>query len=341
MSENINQILHKFPKTKIIQQKTPLYKLNQISKMLDIDLWIKRDDVAGTTLGGNKARQLEYYFGQALKQKADTILITGATQSNFARITAAVAAEHNLKTIIQLEKRVLKSDDEYINSGNVLLNNILGAKIIHYPHGEDEKGADQNLFNEAQKLKLTGKNPYVIPLAPNKKPLGSLGYLKCALEIHNQTTKPFNTIFVPSGSGATHLGIVAGMKILNPKTKVIGCCVRRNKKLQLKRLNKMAKLFNQMTQKPNFLKPSDFNLTDDALAPAYGQLGPLAADAMKIMAQSQGIILDPVYTAKTFAAVIQYAKTNQIKERVLFIHTGGLAATFAYKNDIFKTLNTS
>ena len=123
-----------FPTVNLVTDSTPIQPLTQLSSLLGIDLWMKRDDLAGTTLGGNKARQLEYYLGAAVAEKADTILITGAVQSNFVRIAAASATSLGMQTVIQLEDRVDRDDLIYRQSGNVLLNSIFGSRVIYYPH---------------------------------------------------------------------------------------------------------------------------------------------------------------------------------------------------------------
>ena len=175
-----------FPTVNLVIDRTPIQPLTQLSSLLGVDLWMKRDDLAGTTLGGNKARQLEYYLGAAVAEAADTILITGAVQSNFVRIAAASAASLGMQTVIQLEDRVDRDDLIYRQSGNVLLNSIFGSRVIYYPHGEDENGADAALFAEATRLRKQGKTPYVIPLGMQKPPLGALGYIHCAEELQSQ-----------------------------------------------------------------------------------------------------------------------------------------------------------
>ena len=328
------------PRKTIIDFETPLIHLENLSKKLDVDLWMKRDDLAGPSFGGNKARQLEYYFGEACAQKADTILITGAVQSNFVRLAAASAVRFGIKPILQLEHRVFKQDDVYNHSGNVLLSNLLGAEVTHYPEGEDEEGADRALYVLAEELKKEGKNPYVIPLSGNKPPLGALGYYRCAQEITGQSDSAFDYVIVASGSGATHLGLAAGMRHLSPVTKVFGSCVRRNHEMQFERFRSLCRLFNSFSGCPNFLRDRDIFLWDKALEPGYGQIGPLAENAMKLMAQNEGHLLDPVYTAKSFAAVPGLISDGLIRagSRVLYIHTGGSAAIFAYQNDMQKIM---
>ena len=215
-SEHVLNAIEQLPRVDILDGPTPLIKLNQISDKLDVDLWMKRDDLAGPSFGGNKARQLEYYFGAAVAQDADTILITGAVQSNFVRLAAAVAVRYGMKAIIQLEQRVSTEDPLYHQSGNVLLNQILGAEIIAYPVGEDEKGADDALYAKVDALRAACRKPYVIPLGENKPPLGACGYVQAAAELKEQMPEPFDTVIVASGSAATHIGTVAGMKIFSP-----------------------------------------------------------------------------------------------------------------------------
>lgn len=340
-SEHVLNAIEQLPRVDILDGPTPLIKLNQISDKLDVDLWMKRDDLAGPSFGGNKARQLEYYFGAAVAQDADTILITGAVQSNFVRLTAAVAVRYGMKAIIQLEQRVSTKDPLYHQSGNVLLNQILGAEIIAYPVGEDEKGADDALYAKVDALRAAGRKPYVIPLGENKPPLGACGYVQAAAELKEQMPEPFDTVIVASGSAATHIGTLAGMKIFFPATQVIGACVRRDRTLQEGRLANLRAQFNDLVGCPDFLTGDDFNLWDDAFAPGYGKLGPLARDAMMLMARNEGYILDPVYTAKSFAAVPALISTGQIKKgsRVLYINTGGLGGLFAYQTELAAMIN--
>ncbi|MBL4873274.1 MAG: pyridoxal-phosphate dependent enzyme, partial [Rhodobacteraceae bacterium] len=138
---SIKDRLEPFPRAHLMTAETPVERLDRMSDLLGIDLWLKRDDLTGLGLGGNKTRQLEFYFGEALAKGADTVLITGAVQSNFVRSAAAAAARLGLKSVLQLEERVPDMGDIYYNSGNVLLSKILGAEHISYPLGEDEAGA--------------------------------------------------------------------------------------------------------------------------------------------------------------------------------------------------------
>ena len=173
----------------------------RLGDKLGLNIVVKRDDATGLAFGGNKVRQLEYYFGRALDQGADTVLITGAVQSNYVRTTAAAAAKLGLRCHVQLEDRVPLYDESYVNSGNALLNKLLGAIVHTYPQGEDEAGADARLHEIADEERRNGHNPYVIPLDPGNPPTGALGYVECAIELVEQLRQPasIDAFVVPFG----------------------------------------------------------------------------------------------------------------------------------------------
>ena len=175
------------PRIEIVTQPTPLTPAVRLSAELGVELHVKRDDLAGPTFGGNKSRQLEYYFGEAALRGADTILITGAVQSNFARLAVAVARTQGMGAVVQLEERVPDKPATYHKSGNVFLSQLLGAEIITYPSGEDEEGADAALHAKADELRAVGRRPYIIHLSEGHPPLGALGYVDAAHEILEQS----------------------------------------------------------------------------------------------------------------------------------------------------------
>lgn len=148
--------LSAFPRAPLLSQPTPLERLDRLSEELNADLWIKRDDLTGLSLGGNKTRQLEFYIGAARAAQADTILITGAVQSNFARTAAAAASGYGMKAVLQRDKRVPGMDPLYYSSGNIFLSDILSAEAMSYPEGEDEAGADAALEARAEELRAEG-----------------------------------------------------------------------------------------------------------------------------------------------------------------------------------------
>ncbi|MEM9432599.1 MAG: D-cysteine desulfhydrase family protein [Pseudomonadota bacterium] len=319
---------------KIVSTPTPLTPAVRLSSELGIDLHIKRDDLAGPTFGGNKARQLEYYFGEANLRGADTILITGAVQSNFARLAVAVARSQGMQTVVQLEERLANTSESYNNSGNVFLSHLLGAEIISYPTGEDEEGADGALLEKADELRAVGRRPYVIHLSEGHPPLGALGYVDAAHEILEQSEE-FDVFVVASGSGSTHAGLLAGLRGAGSRAKVIGSCVRREAPKQGPRIRRVIDRLAKLYPPAAHVSDDDIVVWDGALEPGYGRLGRTCRDAMMVMARYEGLHLDPVYTAKSFAAVLAHVESGFIPKgsRVCFVHTGGLAALFAYQQE--------
>lgn len=305
-------------------------------------LYIKRDDCIPLAFGGNKVRQLEFYLGEAVAQKADTVLITGAVQSNFVRLAAAGARKLGMDCHIQLEERVPKSDPYYRQSGNVLLDRLLGATLHSYPEGEDEAGADRNLHVIAEGLEADGKRPFIIPLAPGHAPYGALGYVVAAHELLAQIADqglPVREVAVASGSGNTHAGLLFGLRVLGSSMTVTGVCVRRDAEQQLPRIRDRCAEIAELLEIDNPVSDSDIIVTDAYLAPGYGRNGEASLDAIMLCAQSEGLLLDPTYTAKTMAGFLDRARQSKSSDALVFMHTGGLPAIFAYQNDLSDALD--
>jgi len=331
-----DDLLTRFPRAELMNGETPLVRLGRMSEQLGIDMWLKRDDLTGLGFGGNKTRQLEFYFGDALAKGADTVLITGAVQSNYVRSAAAAAAQLGLRAILQLEERVAGMGEPYYNSGNVLLAKLLGAEHIWYPEGEDEAGADASLHAHAERVKDNGGKPYVIHLGLHSPPLGALGYVAGGIELCAQMDD-FDACVVPSGSGATHAGLLTGMRLSGQSAPVYGICVRRDHQQQQSRVKTLLqKLASLLDVDPQLT--SDAVVTwDGALAPGYGKMGPSTQHALALMARTEGIFLDPVYTAKTFAGLLDLIGNGHILtgQKVVMLHTGGLPALFGYQEELW------
>lgn len=323
----------KHPRVELVQSPTPIEPLARLSERYGVRLSVKRDDLAGVSFGGNKARQLEYYLGAAQAADADTILITGAVQSNFVRTAAACAAKLGMKTIVQLEDRVDGMNEQYRRSGNVLLLDLIGAEVMRYPVGEDEAGADRALRDRAAELTRQGRRPFVIPLGLGEKPYGALGYMRAAEEVI-AAGEPYDHIIVPTGSGLTHAGFLCGLRHAGDQTPVIGSCVRRAADLQSARIAEVVRNIEKLLGHSTNTSPEDIQVWDGALAPGYGKVGPRSAQAIRDAAQYEGMILDPVYSAKSFAAIPALIEEGRIVKgaNVLFLHTGGLSAVFAYED---------
>ena len=311
----------------------------RISNLLGIDLSIKRDDTQPLAMGGNKVRQLEYYLGAAQDQGADTVLITGAVQSNFVRLCAAACRMLGWHPVIQLEDRVPKDDVFYNFSGNLLLDQILDADIHRFAEGENEAAADANLDRLSAEYKAQGHTPYVVHLGIDHPPIGALGYVLCALETylqHQQSGVFPDHVVIPSGSGLTHSGFLVGARAIGWNVPVHGICVRRDKDQQARRLARRTSELAEMLELPSPLPSSDVLVHDDVLAPGYGQMNPQVRDAIRLAAVQEAILLDPVYSGRAFAGLVQLVRSGTIAAgaRVCFVHTGGLPALFGYQSDL-------
>lgn len=337
--------LDSFPRARLARTPTPLEAMPSLTKVLGgPNLYVKRDDMTGLAFGGNKARQLEFYFGEAQAEGADVALITGALQSNFVRSAAAAAAKLGMDCHAQLEERIPDPDSTYRNSGNVLLDKILGATLYSYHEGDDEAGADRRIHEIAAELKDQGRTPYIIPLLPGHPPLGALGYVVAAQEILDdlrQQNLEINEIFVASGSAATHAGVLFGLRALGSDISVVGVCVRRSSELQSGRVFDRCREIADLLEADMPITADDVITMDDVLAPGYGQLNSMTLEALRLTASKEGLILDPVYTGKVMAGMIHRIREGGYAgdENVLFIHTGGHPALFAYEPEITKALD--
>ncbi len=336
--------LSAFPRTRLCNLPTPLDPLERLSKELGgprgaPSLFIKRDDMTGLAMGGNKARQLEFYLGEALEQGADTVITTGAVQSNHACMTAAAAAKLGLACHIQLETRVPNKGPEYGRTGNALLDRIFGATVHYFPEGEDEKAADDAIDAIADEIRGNGGRPYVIHLGNDPRPLGALGYIDAAGEILGQAADmgiDVDAVVLASGSGSTHSGLLTGLRAHSSKARVLGICVRRDEAGQKAKIaNRLADV-GRLCGQPNLVNEDDIWLSDKFLGPGYGQSTPQMLEATALLARTEGILIDPVYTGKAMSGLIGLVRDGFFKkgENVLFLHTGGLAAMFAYGDQL-------
>jgi D-cysteine desulfhydrase/L-cysteate sulfo-lyase len=336
--------LGRFPRAELAHTPTPLEPMANLSAALGGPaLWVKRDDCTGLAFGGNKARQLEYYFGAAQAAQADAVLITGAVQSNYVRMAAAAARKLAMTCHIQLEDRVPNDAAAYQTSGNVLLDRLLGATLSRYADGEDEAGADAELRRLAERLRREGHHPYIILLGPDAEPLGALGYVRAAIELAEQCREQdleVGEIFVASGSSFTHAGLLYGLRALGLDHAVTGVCVRREAARQRRRVGQRVAELARLLALPVAFEPEDIRLTDATLAPGYGRLNEACFEALELAALNEGLLLDPVYTAKTLAGMIHCLRRRELAApgAAVFIHTGGGPALFAYADDLDRRL---
>ena len=334
----------RFPRASLGHAPTPLDAAPNLGAALGIELWIKRDDCTGLALGGNKVRQLEFHLGAAQARGADIVLVTGAVQSNLVRIAAAGARRLGMDIDIQLEERVEDADDLYRASGNVLLDRVLGATLHAFPVGEDEAAADAAMERRAQALAAEGRTPYVIHSAPGHPPLGGLGYVAAAGEMLEQAGAlglDFDAVVCPSGSALTHAGILVGLRALGVTVPVYGVCVRRDAGPQGARVAELAAELAAMIGRPAAFAAGDVEVCDAVHPPGYGRLNDAVREAMAMAARHEALLLDPVYSGKAMAGLIAHVRSGRIAagSRVLFIHTGGQPAIFAYAQKLGSWLS--
>ncbi|POD90627.1 D-cysteine desulfhydrase [Pectobacterium odoriferum] len=326
--------LARFPRLSLGHFPTPLEALPNLSAYLGgPTIYIKRDDATGLATGGNKTRKLEFLLADAQQQGADVIITQGATQSNHVRQTIAAAAKLGLKTKVLLEKRVEDYGEDYQRSGNVLLDNLLGGEIIdHLPAGTDMQQAMETL---AESLRKEGLKPYVIP-GGGSSPVGALGYVACAEELLFQSSQQrlrIDHIVHATGSTGTQAGLVTGLVATNSQIPLLGISVRAPKAKQEENVYALAQRTWQLLGIPGELPLRAVQVNSDYVGKGYGIPTEGTLEALRLLAQLEGILLDPVYSGKGMAGLIDLIRQGYFRadENIVFIHTGGSAGLFGYR----------
>lgn len=320
-------LLSSFPKLELLGAPTPLEYLPRLSDHLGRDIFIKRDDVTPVALGGNKLRKLEYLAADALRQGADVLLTAGAIQSNHVRQTAAVAAKLGLKCVALLENPIDTASENYLSNGNRLLLELMETEVIMVDALHDP---DAQLAEHATRLEAQGFRPYVVPVGGSNA-LGALGYVECAQELAHQSegVVDFAAVVVASGSAGTHAGLAVGLELLLPETELIGVTVSRRAAEQRP---KVEAIRQQLSASLALTSSAPVTLWDDYFAPQYGMPNEEGLEAIRLLARLEGIFLDPVYTGKAMAGLIDGISQQRFTREgpIAFIHTGGAPALFAY-----------
>lgn len=326
--------LSRFPRIRFAHLSTPLEPMANLSKLLGgPNLWIKRDDCTGLAGGGNKTRKLEFLMGDAVQKGADTIITQGATQSNHARQTAAIATKMGMECHILLEDRTGSKDIEYNYNGNVLLDQLFGASLSQYPADTDMNKAMAEL---AEKLKAQGKKPYIIP-GGGSNVVGALGYVNAALEILGQANDMglrIDKVVHATGSTGTQAGLVTGFVASNSLIPVLGIGVRAAREAQEANVFKLAEQTAIHLGIEGVVKREHVVANCDYVGAGYGLPTPGGIEAIELFARTESILLDPVYSAKGAAGLIDLIRKGHFKkdDNIVFVHTGGSQALFGYRN---------
>ena len=324
--------LARYPRRFLAHLPTPLERLDRLSKELNgPEIWIKRDDCTGLSTGGNKTRKLEFLMAEAELQGADLVMTQGATQSNHARQTAAFAAKLGMDCHILLEDRTGSNNANYNNNGNVLLDHLHGATTEKRPGGGDMNAEMEKV---ADRFRAEGRNVYTIP-GGGSNPTGALGYVNCAFEMlaqFNERGLKVDHIVHATGSAGTQAGLITGLKAMNAQIPLLGIGVRAPRPKQEENVYNLACATAEKLGCAGVVRREDVVANTDYVGEGYGIPTESGIEAIRMFAELEAILLDPVYSAKGAAGFIDLIRKGHFKkgERVVFLHTGGAVALFGY-----------
>jgi len=330
--------LDSIPRLILLPSATPIMRLEKLERALAKEaepprIYVKRDDLNVFGGGGNKLRKLEFLIGAALHEGCDTFIATGGRQSNFARLAAAAAAYAGLSCELVLTDIVPRSDDSYLLNGNVLLDQLFGARIHHLPGS-----ADARVFTEERiaALRTQGRRAYLVGLG-GSSPVGSIGYAACAAELVAQQaalTLSFTHIIVPNGSAGTHAGLAAGFAAMQADpSRIQSFTVLAPLPKAYETTVELAQRVLALIDPDRRLDPKTIRIDGTQLGDGYGIPTPAMFEAVRLMARTEGLLLDPVYGGKAFAGLLAMIRTGALtkNDTVLFIATGGTPGLFAYE----------
>ncbi|MFC1627958.1 D-cysteine desulfhydrase family protein [Gemmatimonadota bacterium] len=353
--ENLNHLEEKtgsFARVPLAHLPTPIERLKRLSAgFAGIDLLIKRDDATGLAFGGNKARKLEFILADALAKNADTIITWAGVQSNWCRQTAAAAARLGLRSIVVLFRKPGVTTEP---DGNLLLDRIFNARVEIV-----EATAETNMMELSgvadiigaleEEEQSAGRVPYVASIGGSRvegsmtEPLGALGYVEAFAEIFEQTAlmgRVPDAVVHATGSGSTQAGLLVGAKILSPATKIIGISVSEEEETMSRYVREISEATLDLLGADQRLEEGDVIILPEYLQEGYGVMTREVAEAIDLVATTEGILLDPVYTGKAMSGLIDLLGKGTFPSgsTVLFLHSGGTPALFPYRQDIIEHL---
>ena len=327
--------MFQFPKSlSLAQLPTPIQRLQRFSQNLEgPEIFLKRDDLTGTLLSGNKVRKLDFLLAEAQQKKCDVVITCGGNQSNHARTTAVAAAQLGMKCHL-----VLKNKANLPPDGNLFIDRLVGAST-QYISAEDYKRVDEIMLDAVEQFKREGFAPYIIPEGGSNA-LGTLGYVKAAEEITRQLQKlktRIHKIVVAVGSGGTYAGLLMGKYLFDLQAEIYGFNVCDDKNFFT---NKIFELINEIQKQHQLnvkIQKSDIKIIDGYVGKGYALSSQAEIDVIKKLALLEGIVLDPVYTGKAMLGLVDKIKTGVFKqgENILFVHTGGVFGLFPKKSLFF------
>ncbi|MFQ5898451.1 MAG: 1-aminocyclopropane-1-carboxylate deaminase/D-cysteine desulfhydrase [Candidatus Methylomirabilia bacterium] len=325
------------PRQALAATPTPIVRLERLSARLGVELYVKRDDLTGLLESGNKVRKLEYLVGEALQHQADTLITCGTLQSNCCRAVSAVAARLGLRAIL-----VVKGSKPPAYDGNLLLDKLLGAEVVYCSDAEFEQ-IDRVFSRLAGEAEARGRKPYVIPESGATE-VGALGYLACAYEVVEQIRRgapSFDTVVITAFSGGSQAGLLMGKQLTGLAAEIVGIPVAysasRVRDHITTTVEKAAARF-ELAVEP----PKSIHLLDGYQGRGRGEIRQQELATIVSIAREEGILLDPVYTAKAFFGLLDclHRDPNQFGSRVCFIHTGGVFSLFPFRDSLSQLLDS-
>ncbi len=325
-------LTHQVKRVSLGHFPTPLHALSRLSEKLGgPQVYVKRDDQTGLATGGNKTRKLEFLVADALDRHADTLITAGAPQSNHARQTAAAAAKTGLKCVLVLRA---SGQPQSVRQGNLLLDELLGAEI----RWAQREAVEATMMETANELSVKGYSPYLIPYG-GSNPIGATGYVAAMEELMEQARQMglnFDRIVFASSSSGTQAGLVVGAKATGYTGQILGISVdEKREDLQRQAAKLATETAAHLGQIMKFA-PGDIDVNADYLGEGYAIMGEPERQAIRLAAQTEGLLLDPVYTGRAFAGMLDLIRKGSLRrdETVLFWHTGGTPALFAYAAEL-------
>ncbi|HLJ60526.1 MAG TPA: D-cysteine desulfhydrase family protein [bacterium] len=325
-----------FPRVPLAVLPTPLEPLERLGRALDMRLWMKRDDYTGLGGGGNKVRKLEFLMPEAIRQRADVIITTGGHQSNHARIVAAAARRFGMDSLL-----VLRGAAPNTWQGNLLLDRLLGAELDFLPYDEYLDLVAARIEARAEELRAAGRRPYVIPLG-GASAEGALGYVLAVEELAEQWTRLDDRgpdyVVAAAGSAGTLAGLLVGLERVWPETRLLGISVAWPADRVRERTLELAADTRALLGWTETGAHEALILTDEHVGPRYAVPTDGGIAAIRQTAQTEGIMLDPVYTGKAMDGLIALARNGRLgrSPRVVFVHTGGMPSVFAFADALLS-----
>jgi len=351
--ESVSSIVASFPRCRVSHLPTPFERMENLSRRLggEVNLFVKRDDQTGLAFGGNKARKLDFIMADVLAQKCDSVITWAGVQSNWCRQTVAAARKVGVKPILILFKRPgLPAECD----GNFFINLLFDAdvKIVEVERGKNIMELDEvrSVIEEAaEKERRKGNNPYIAPIGGSMtegsmtKPLGAISFVNAFMEIQKQTNaldvNP-DYIVMATGSGSTQAGLVVGAQLVNPQTKVVGISVSEDKATMAHCVETIAEQTFREFGATSENNRENVIVFDDYIKDGYGMLNEETARTLRLVAETEGILLDPVYTGRAMVGLIDLIEKGYFKkdDNIIFLHSGGTPALFPYREKILNYL---